>query len=277
MVGGKKGRKMVGFIVLVILVLVMLFPLVWMLSTSLKSSNEAYKIPPSWVPSEPTLKNYFDAWNEQSFARYFLNSSIVTIFTAFIATGIATLAGYGLARYSFARKGLLITTILMTQMFPPVLLVVPYFSWMRIVGLLNTYFALIFAYISFTLPFTTWILFAFFKQIPPEIDEAVLIDGGSRFTAFWRVSLPAVRPGILAVFLFAFLLGWSEYLFALVLTSDPEMYVVTVGIASLKGQYKIEWTYIMSMGIVAIIPIVVVFGFLEKYLVKGLTAGAVTG
>jgi len=162
-------------------------------------------------------------------------------------------------------------------MFPGVLLIIPYFSWMRIVGLLNTYFALVFAYISFTLPFTTWVLYGFFKQIPAELDEAVMIDGGSRFTAFWRVSLPAVKPGVLAVFLFGFLLGWSEYLFALVLTVDPEMYVITVGVASLKGQYKIAWTYMMSMGILAIVPILVLFTFLEKHLVKGLTSGAVTG
>lgn len=277
MVGKRQKKKIAALIVLSIFTVLVLFPLGWMLSTSLKLPKEAYKIPPSWIPEAPTFKNYLDAWHEESFGRYFLNSSIVALLTAFVATMVATLAGYGLARYRFKNKRLFIASVLMTQMFPGVLLIIPFFNWMRIVGLLNTYFALIFAYTSFTLPFTTWIIYGFFKQIPSELDEAVMIDGGSRFTAFWRVSVPLVKPGILAIFLFAFLLGWSEYLFALALTIDPEMYVITVGIAALKGQYKILWTYMMSMGILAILPIILLFVFLEKHLVKGLTTGAISG
>ena len=167
--------------------------------------------------------------------------------------------------------------ILMTQMFPGILLVIPYFSLMGAAGLLNTYPALVIAYTSFSLPFCTWMLKGFFDSIPPELDEAAMIDGCSRTSAFLRVILPLSAPGLVATAIFSFLVAWNEFLFAVVLTSTPGMYLVTVGIASNIGQFRIQWNDLMAASVLATLPTIILYAFLERYLVQGLTAGAVKG
>lgn len=254
-----------------------LFPLGWMLSTSLKPFADTYRLPPIWIPEHPTVQSYVDIWQILSFTRYFLNSSIVAGATTILAVLFAGLAGYGFSRFRFRGSGLLLMFTLITQMFPGIMLVIPYFQLTNAVGLFNSYPALIIAYTSFALPFSMWMLKGFFDDIPTELDEAAMIDGCSRVQAFLRVVLPLSLPGVVGTAIFSFLLAWNEFLFALALTSSQSMYVVTVGIASNIGQFRIQWNDLMAGAIVATLPTILLYSFLQRYLVEGLTSGAVKG
>jgi ABC-type glycerol-3-phosphate transport system permease component len=248
-----------------------------MVSTSLKPADATYVIPPAWIPDQITLDSYRLVLSLHNFPRYFLNSGIVSIATTLSALVFAAMAGYGFSRFRFRGSNVLMVSILVTQMFPGILLVIPYFSLMSNVGLFNTYPALIIAYTSFALPFCIWMLKGFFDSIPAEMDEAAMIDGCSRLGVFLRVVLPLSLPGLAATAIFSFLLAWNEFLFALALTASPDMYVVTVGIASNIGQLVIEWNHLMAASVLATIPTIALYAFLERYLVQGLTAGAVKG
>jgi len=162
-------------------------------------------------------------------------------------------------------------------MFPGVLLVIPYFLLASRLELFNTYPALFIAYTSFALPFSMWMLKGFMDSIPTDLDEAAMIDGCGRLGAFLRVVLPLALPGVAATALFSFLVAWNEFLFAVALTSKPDMYLVTVGIASNIGQFRVQWNDLMASAVLASIPTIVLYVFLERYLVQGLTAGAVKG
>jgi ABC-type glycerol-3-phosphate transport system permease component len=248
-----------------------------MISTSLKVSEATYVIPPAWIPDRITLESYRVVLGLHNFPRYFLNTGIVSVSTTVAALVFAALAGYGFSRFQFRGSNVLMVFTLATQMFPGILLVIPYFSVMSAIGLFNTYPALVIAYTSFALPFCIRMLKGFFDSIPVELDEAAMIDGCSRPDVFLKVVLPLSLPGLVATAIFSFLVAWNEFLFGLALTASPDMYVVTVGIASNIGQLVIEWNHLMAASVLATIPTIVLYIFLERYLVQGLTAGAVKG
>lgn len=254
-----------------------LFPTAWMFTTALKRPDETFTSPLRWVDFSPTLDNFVRMWTIQPFARYFVNSTVVSASTTVIAVVVAILAGYGFSRFRFRGDRFCMFLILITQLFPGVLLVVPYFMVASTWGLFNTYAGLILAYVSFALPFCVWMLKGFFDSIPRELDEAALVDGCSRFGAFLRVVLPGAAPGVGATALFSFFLAWTEFLFALCLTSSQSMFPVTVGIASNIGQYRILWNELMASALLSSLPGIVVFLALERHLVAGLTSGAVKG
>ncbi|MGV3713098.1 carbohydrate ABC transporter permease [Pseudolysinimonas sp.] len=256
-----------------LLALISLFPFGWMVLTAIKPANEIRSVPVRWWPEQPTLENFANVFAERDLAGLLLNSLIVATSTAMITTTIAVLAAYALARL-MRRSAVAVTlAILMAQMLPTVLLVVPYFIMFRNVGLLDTLPVLIITNVSFTLPITTWLLRRFVQKVPKELDEAAMVDGCTRFGALVRVIVPAARPGIAAAFIYTFLVSWHEYLFALSLTSSADTRVVTVGIAGLIGQYGVSWGELMAMGVIAIIPLIVVFLLVEKHLVEGLAGG----
>jgi len=254
-----------------------LFPTAWMLTTALKRPDETFTSPLRWIDFSPTLDNFARMWTIQPFARYFLNSAIVSVSTTAVAVVVAILAGYGFSRFRFRGDRLCMFLILITQLFPGVLLIIPYFMVASAWGLFNTYAGLILAYVSFALPFCVWMLKGFFDSIPRELDEAALVDGCSRFRAFLRVVLPGAAPGIGATALFSFFLAWTEFLFALCLTSSQSMFPVTVGIASNIGQYRILWNELMASALMSSLPAIVVFLALERHFVAVLTSGAVKG
>ena len=246
--------------VLVALVMVV-FPFYWMINTSLKPASDAY----------------VTVLTQRPFARYFLNSLVVTLGTTVLSVTLAAFAAYGFTRFFLRGATPFIVFLLFTKMLPETLLIIPYFQLMSSLGLLNSYFALILAYSSFALPFSVWMLIGFFRSIPRDIDEAAKIDGASDLQTFFLVILPLARPGLVAVALFTFLIAWNSYLWALVLTTDASMHVLSVGVANMVGEYRVQWNELMAASVIAVVPVMLLFSFLEKHLVNAITSGAVKG
>lgn len=263
-------------LVLVSLLLVV-FPFYWMINTSLKPASEIFVSPPTFVSSNWSLDAYVAILTERPFARYFLNSLVVTLGTTVLSVTLAAFAAYGFTRFFPRGATPFVVFLLFTKMLPETLLIIPYFQLMSTVGLLNSYFALILAYSSFALPFSVWMLIGFFRSIPRDIDEAATIDGASYLQTFFLVILPLARPGLVAVALFTFLIAWNSYLWALVLTTDASMHVLSVGVANMVGEYRVEWNELMAAAVIAAVPVMVLFSFLEKHLVNAITSGAVKG
>jgi multiple sugar transport system permease protein len=244
--------------------------------TSLKTNAEAYAIPPTWWPHNPTLEEGYGKvllWT--NFPRYFLNSTIISLGTALFSAFVGALAGYGFSRFSFKGRATLIGVILATQMLPGVLLVGPYFKMLAKVHLYNTYPGLILAFTTITLPFSTWMMKGFTDTVPEELDQAAMVDGCSRLGAFLRVILPIIAPGMVATVVYAFLLAWGDLLWVLVLTSTESMTTVTLGLSRLVTQFRIIWPQLMAGSVVAALPPIILYLLLQNYLIKGLTGGAI--
>lgn len=252
-----------------------LVPVLWMVSTSLKTEPETFAIPPRWIPETVTLGSYRAMWVDYPFLYYFRNSIIVTLAAVAISVSISCLTGYGVTRFRFKGKESFLGFVLLTQMFPSVMLLVPYYKVLNTYGLNNTLIGLGLVYISFTVPFCSWMMVGYFKTVPLELDEAAIIDGCSRWQAFTRITLPIVIPGVSSSAIYAFVTCWNEYMFANLLMADEKLKTVSVGIAELNGYYKIMWNDLMASSVVASIPLVIGFIFLQKYFIGGLTAGAV--
>lgn len=263
------------WVALTLALVITLFPFYWMVNTSLKPTPEVFLSPPTFASANWSFAAYDAVLNGRPLARYLLNSLIVSLGATGIAVSLGTLAAYGFTRFAPSWGYAFILFLIFTKMLPETLLVVPYFQLMANLRLLDTHIALIIAYSSFALPFSVWMLIGFFRSIPREIDEAAIIDGASRLQAFWRVILPLSRPGLVAVSLFTFIVSWNSYLWALVLTTKPEMFVVSVGIANLVGEYRVDWNELMAASTVAVIPVMVLYAFLNRHLVHAITSGAV--
>ena len=263
-------------LVLVALVIVV-FPFYWMVNTSLKPASEIFLSPPTFISSNWSLDAYVTVLTQRPFARYFLNSLVVTLGTPLLSVTLAAFAAYGFTRFFPRGATPFIVFLLFTKMLPETLLIIPYFQLMSSLGLLNSYFALILAYSSFALPFSVWMLIGFFRSIPRDIDEAAKIDGASYLQTFFLVILPLARPGLVAVALFTFLIAWNSYLWALVLTTDASMHVLSVGVANMVGEYRVQWNELMAAAVIAAVPVMLLFSFLEKHLVNAITSGAVKG
>ena len=251
------------------------FPVVWMLFSSLKSNTEIFSIPPELFPKEFTLKAYKSIFSSPMKVRFFLNSYLVAMVVTLLTLFVAILAGYSFSRHSFKLKKPLNLFIISTQTVPPISLLIPYFGIVVTFRMYDTYFALIFTYMVFTLPYAILLMTGYFNTLPKELDEAVIIDGGSSFTALWRVLVPVSIPGIVATGVYTFLLSWNEFLFALTLTKSTEMRTVPIGIQLLMGQHSYEWNEMMAMSILGSFPILIMYMVAERYFLEGLTAGSV--
>jgi len=254
---------------------VALFPVFWMLTTALRHQPELFSVPPKWIPDEITFDSFIFVWNETSLPQYLANSLIVVSLSTFISILFSLLAAYGLSRFEFRGKASFLTFLLVSQMFPSIMLLIPYFQIIRTLGLYDTYPALIVTYVSFTIPFCTWMTWGYMKSIPRELDEAAALDGCRPIGTFFRVVLPLCIPGVMATAIFSFITGWNEYIYALVLTQSDNMKTLPVGIGLLAGQDRVQWNDLMAASIIAVIPLVIIFVFFQRHLVSGLTAGAV--
>ena len=274
---GKTSRYFQAFLAIVFLALLIynLAPFFWMISSSLKTDFEVKQYPPTILPTEPTIGAYYRIWWQESFVSYFLNSLIVSLSTAVLSTLVGSLAGYGFSRYEFPGRIPLMTVFLGSQLLPGVLLVGPYFKMLSATGLYDTRIGLIIAQTTITLPFSIWMLKGFIDSVPVEIDQQALVDGANRWGAFVRVVLPNIAPGMVATIIFAFLLAWGDLLWALVIISTKSLQTVTLGVTQLVGQFRVQWSEIMAASVIASVPPVVLYLILQKYLIKGFTAGAV--
>lgn len=270
-------HQILKWIVVAIALTIMLFPLYWMVNTSLKPKTEVFSLPPTFWSPNWSFDAFFALLQNKPIGRYFLNSLIVAGGTTLVSLVLASLAAYGLTRFKVRIEALVILCLLFIKMLPEALLVVPFYGLVASMGMLNTYAALIAVYCSFALPFAIWMLIGFFRVIPRELDEAGIMDGATRLQVFRIVILPLARPGLVAVAMFTFLTAWNAYLWALVLTSDPNMYVLPVGIGTLKGEYQIQWNELMAAAVIAVLPVLALYAAFERHLVAGITAGAVKG
>jgi multiple sugar transport system permease protein len=264
---------------LVALTLFALAPFAWVFLTSLKTRAELYATPLTYWPQTVTFANYVDAWTSKltPFSRFFANSLWVSSVTMVATTVISILAGYAIARFRFAGRQTFLLVFLATQMFPAVLLIAPLLSQWHAWGLIDTYQALIYSNFSFTVPFTVWMLVGYFESIPRELEESALMDGCGRFGALCRVVLPLAAPGIAATAIFAFVASWSELLFAITFTSQTEMRTLSAGLLFMVGQYEIQWGQLSAGVVISTIPVAILFTFLQRHLIRGLTAGALKG
>jgi multiple sugar transport system permease protein len=251
------------------------FPVLWMFFSSIKSNTEIFSLPPKLLPKEFTLHAYETIFGNASKVRFFLNSYLVASMVTLLTLLVAILAGYSFSRYSFKLKKPLNLFIISTQTVPPITLLIPYFGLVVALKMYDTYFALIFTYMVFTLPYAILMMTGYFNTLPRELDEAVMIDGGSNFFALWRVLVPISTPGIIATGVYTFLLAWNEFLFALTLTKTTAMRTVPIGIQQLMGQHAYEWNEMMAMSMLGSIPILLMYLVAQRYFLAGMTAGSV--
>jgi len=251
------------------------FPILWMLFTSLKSNTEIFALPPRLLPEQFTLVAYRSIFSDPTKVRFFINSYLVAGVVAVLTVLVAILTAYAFSRYSFKGKNALNVFIISTQTVPPITLLIPYFGMVVAFRIFDTYFALILTYLVFTLPYAVLLMTGYLNTLPKELDEAVLIDGGTSWSALWRVIVPLSVPGIVATAVYTFLLAWNEFLFALTLTKSMEMRTVPIGIELLMGQHAFEWNEMMAMSVLGSLPLLILYLFAQRYFLAGMTAGAV--
>ena len=268
------GRWLI-YAFLAVMLLYNITPFIWMVLTSLKSDAEAVRIPPTVWPEKPGLDGYVQILRYGDFLTYFKNSFIVSFGSAVLSTLIGALGGYGLSRFQFRGRAIILVTVLLSQVLPGILLVGPYFEMLSRVGLYNSYIGLILAFTTLTLPFSIWMLKGYTDTIPKELDQAAMVDGCTSLGAFRRVVFPLVAPGLVATLVFAFLLAWGDLLWALVLTSGDEMATLTLGLTRLVTQFRTVWPQLMAGSVVAAVPSIVLYLWLQRYLVEGISGGAV--
>jgi multiple sugar transport system permease protein len=261
------------------LTLFAMLPFVWVFLASFKTRAELYATPIVYLPASLSAANYVEAWTSKltPFSRFFANSLWVSSVTMVATTLVSILAGYALARFRFAGRQTFLLIFLATQMFPAVLLIAPLLSQWYALGLIDTYQALIYSNFSFTVPFTVWMLVGYFESIPIELEESAMLDGCNRFGALCRVVLPLAAPGVAATAIFAFVASWSELLFAITFTSQTEMRTLSAGLLFMVGQYEIQWGQLSAGVIISTVPVAILFTYLQRHLIQGLSAGAVKG
>ncbi len=265
----------ISYVYLTILSIIAIFPLVWIILSSVKSKGELAGSPTSFLPQTFTFENYQTVFGQLGFGRNVLNSVMIAGATTLIAITISALGAYGVVRF-FPKFGKVLTRVLITTyMFPPILLAVPYSIIMGKLGLINNRLGLIIVYLSFSVPYAVWLLVGFFETVPLEIEEAAQVDGAGKFQVFGQVVLPIVAPGIVAVAIHTFINAWNEFLYALIMTNSSEKMTVAMALKSLEGQEVLDWGVMMAASAVVVIPSVVFFMLIQKRIAGGLAQGAV--
>lgn len=276
MVGKKKlSVKIMVIILLAIGAIWAGFPILWMISNSFKGNAEIFTFPPTWISENFSFEAYAKIFQNPEQVRFFLNSYMISAIVVILTLFIGIMASYAFSRFNFPGKSLINTLIVSVQAVPPITLLIPYLSLIVSLKLYNTYGALILTYLVFTLPYCILMVTGYLNTMPRDLDEAVMIDGGSRWTALWKILVPSAVPGLVSVGMYTFMQAWNEYLFALTLTKTNDMRTVPVGINLLMGQHAYEWNQMMAMSVLGSLPILVLFLFFQKYFIAGMTAGSV--
>ncbi|WP_332689074.1 carbohydrate ABC transporter permease [Bosea sp. (in: a-proteobacteria)] len=277
---GQRGRERLlntfAYALLVLAILIVFFPLAWMLSVSFRPNIEVMQMPPDWLPQVFTLEGYKKIFTTPRYLLVFFNTMLISLVVTVLSLLLGAMAAYALARFQFAGQRAVLMFLITTQMFPLVLLCIPYFRIFITLGLYDTRTSLVVVYLTFTLPFCVLMLRSYFINIPRDIEEAAMVDGCSRLGAIFRTLVPISYPAFVGAGLYTFLLAWNEFLFAVVLIESWENRVLTMAIYSLMAEFVTDWNAMMAFSVLASLPLVVAFIFLQRYMVQGMTAGALT-
>jgi multiple sugar transport system permease protein len=269
-----------GRLFLVLLLGFTVMPMIWMIITSLKTGFAAMQYPPQWWPAEPTLENYTRLLDPsgrigQDFLHYFWNSLWVSTITTILAVVVAVPAAYAFSRFRFPGRNFLFFAVLLRNMFPAVVFLVPLFILMKALGLVNTHGSLILTYLTFGLPLAIWLLKGFYDNIPIQLEQAARIDGATRFQAFIFIVMPLSTPGIIATSIYSFIGAWNEYIYAYTFLTKQSQMTLPVGIQRFFSENATDWPGLMAATFIMSVPVVVLFLVLQKYFVRALTEGAV--
>lgn len=246
-----------------------------MVATSFKTTPETFENPLTLIPRHPTLQAYKNIITSYSFGTFFSNSLIVVIGATLLTLFISTFAGFGVSRFNFKGRAAFLGFILATQMFPSVIMLVPYFRILKLYGLINTHMGLIIVYISFQTPLCTWLMYSHFETISKDLDAAASIDGLGQFGIFFRIIFPLSLPGIAATAIYSFINSWNEFQFALVLTTSDKMKTLTVGIGQMIEDTKVNWNEMMAANLLASVLLILVFLFCQNFFFAGMTSGSI--
>lgn len=256
--------------------LLMLFPLLWLLSTSLKSPTEdIFQFPPQLLPSQPTFNNFVRVWQTNPFGRYLFNSTLIAVLTVALNLLFCALAAYPLARLEFRGREIIFTAIVTTIMIPFQIVMIPLYILTVQLGMKNSYLGIIFPAIASA--FGIFLLRQAFQGVPKELEEAARIDGCSELGIWWNVMIPAIRPALVTLAIFVFIGSWSDFLWPLIVIDKPEFYTLPLGVAMLAGTFSLDWRLIAAGSIISIAPILVLFLFLQRYIVPTETGSGVKG
>lgn len=253
------------------------FPFYWTLVTSLKAEGDIIKRPVRYWPNPATFDNYITAWRDVGFSQYFFNSLKISAAASILAIFSALLVGYALSRFRFKGKQSFILILLCTQFIPSAMLIIPLFVTFSKLHLINSHWSLILVYATFQIPFSSIMMKGFVEKIPYHLEEAAYVDGCSRLEALFRVVLPVLAPGVVACASFSFISCWNEFLFSLMFVNSTKKFTIPVGLSFMQGQFDINYGALASGSVIALVPAILMFIYVQKYLVGGLTAGAVKG
>ena len=270
-------KKIITYVLLLLVIFIAIFPAIWMLSTSIKPVTELYDNPPEIIPDGPTLANYANVLSRSVMLQSFGNSVVITAAVVVLTLLLTSLAGYGLARYTFRGSKTLSLAFLFGQMVPSVVLVIPLYFMFNKFGLLDTKFGLIIADLSMTLPMGIVMLTSFFKTVPEELEEAAMIDGTTELEALFRVVMPIAKPGLISVAIYTLIHAWEEFLFALNLTLSASQRTLPIAISTFAGEFTVDWGATMAASTVVALPVLAIFLLCNKYFIQGLSDGAVKG
>nr|WP_314931096.1 carbohydrate ABC transporter permease [Shuttleworthia satelles] len=267
------------YLVLALILLFLLFPLYWSILTSFKTNMQAYQFPPTLLVQNPTVQAYVKLFTENAeFFVYYRNNFLVSGLTAGFTTAVAILAGYALSRFHFRWNAMVAGVLYASQMFPIVSRMISLYGLLGRVNLLNTLTGLTLALIATMVPFTTMLMSSFFDSVPMDIEEAARIDGASRMQVMTRVVIPLVKPGLVSILIYSFLMTWDDYLHCATLIQSDQLRTLSTGVAlRYLGELSYDWSLVNTISVVAMLPMILIFFFFQKYMVKGLVAGAVKG
>lgn len=279
MIGSKKRiRFYIGLIIgLAIFIIYLVFPVYWLVASSLKPTEDLFLTPATLFPKRISFENFKTVLFKTNVPQSFLNSIITSVAVTLITITISTLGAYSLTKYRFPGRKVISDLILVAYIFPGILILLPLYQLIVRLKLNNSLLGLILANLTFTVPFCLWMLRAFFLQLPNSLEESAMIDGCTKMGAFFRVLLPLAAPGIVASATYAFILSWNEYMFALVFVTNDGNKTLPLGVAGFLGSMTIDWGCLLGSAVIAVVPIMLAFMFFQKYLIQGISAGAVKG
>lgn len=276
----RKTKNAIGttirVLVLVFFFLLVVLPIYWIVITSFKTSGEILDLNNiTFFPKDFTLENYTGLFEQFHYGVLLKNSLLVSVASALVVTVFSMLGGYSLARYKFRGKQTVVLFFLITQMIPGILVIIPLYIIFSKLGMINTHIGLFIYYVTVNLPFCVITMRSFFERIPITLEEAAKVDGCTKMQSLFKIVFPIMFPGIVSVFVFGFIGAWNELIAGSIFISTPEMWTITVGLKTLIGKYNVEWGLLMAGGVMALIPTALMFAVMQKFIVEGMTAGAV--